>query len=266
MREPNSHEVMLAGDWHGNGNQSYRVIQSAEKRGLDTIFQLGDFGIWRGDERYLDTMQNDLESRGMHLFFIDGNHEDFDRLYSYPLNEEGLRPIRPNITHVPRGYTWEWYGIRFMGLGGAASIDKSFRKEGRDWWPQELLTDDDVHYAQLKGRVDVMFTHDSPASAPNSITDDPVGQGSAGEYYGDDNLEICTEHRKKLQEVTDVTRPRYLYHGHYHQFMTYGYQHPGDEHDSYVVGLDEGGAMLGKHAIVLDFEVIIRELMFGAQG
>lgn len=257
MKEPKggNGKILVAGDWHGSAGQASRVIDKAIDQGIDTIMQVGDFGIWRGDERFLGATQKRLSDNGIHLYFIDGNHENFPRLYAYPEEPDGTRRIRENITHLPRGYRWEWSGVRFLAVGGAASIDMHFREVGKEWWTEELLTDSDIEKSQDGGEVDIMFTHDSPSTAPNSITDDPVGQARAAQYFGHDALELCGYHRDRLSLITDSVKPVWLFHGHYHQFMSGSYLHRTQEPgslDNFVIGLDEGGAPLKMHTCVID--------------
>lgn len=254
FREPNGN-FLVAGDWHGSFSQADKVIRHAYELGIDTIFHVGDFGIWQNDKKYLNQMEFLLNQWNIEMYFIDGNHENFVMLYEKKILEDGTRYVRDHITYIPRGYRWEWHGMTFLGLGGAVSIDKNHRIEGRSWWAQEALTDLDINMAQSGGPVDVMFTHDSPASAPNSITDDWMGQLGAMKYYGKEALAACTDHRKRLQEVTDVTTPRLLFHGHYHKPMTGVYLHGDEKHTvGEVFGLDQGLAKLPSHTFTFTFD------------
>lgn len=254
MIEP-SGKVILAGDWHGNFPQGEKVIRFAHEQGIDTIVQLGDFGIWSNDKPYLNRMQALLKEWNITLYFIDGNHEDFTRLNAKKQLDDGTRYVRDNIFHLPRGLRWEWSGLSFVALGGAASIDREFRRTGTSWWSEEYLTEEDILTAQSGGAVDIMFTHDSPASAPNSITDDPIGQAGAIKYYGAHMINYCNRHRKLLQQVTDVIVPRLIFHGHYHMFMEGVFVHNDDDNTvAHVMGLDQGTGKLGKSTFILDFE------------
>lgn len=255
FRSPEQPKFLIAGDWHGSFKQAEKVIRHAHEQGVDTIFHVGDFGIWSNDKPFLNQMHFLLNQWEIEMYFIDGNHENFDMLYDKKVLEDGTRYVRDRITYIPRGYRWDWHGMTFLGLGGAVSIDKDFRVEGRSWWAQEALTDEDILTAQSGGPVDVMFTHDSPASAPNSITDDWQGQMRAMKYFGKENLAACTDHRKRLQEVTDVTTPRLLFHGHYHKPMNGIYMHEDEKHTvGEVFGLDQGLAKLSSHTFTFDFE------------
>jgi hypothetical protein len=254
-------DVVLAGDWHGNAPQALNVIDYAVREDIKTIIQVGDFGIWQDDKPYLNKLQKRLGDHDIILYFIDGNHEDFPRLYVKKMMEDGTRKVRDNIFHLPRGFRFTWEGYSVLALGGAASIDKPFRREGRSWWPEELITEADVEASIAGGKVDILIAHDSPATAPNSITDDPYGQLNAARYFGSDMVEMCTDHRKQLQRVTDEVTPRLVFHGHYHMAMTGMFRHEdADQTPARVYGLDQGTGKLGKHTVTLSPEWVAEEL------
>jgi hypothetical protein len=146
-------------------------------------------------------------------------------------------------------------------LGGAASIDKPFRREGRSWWPEELITEADVQASIEGGKVDILLAHDSPNTAPNSITDDPYGQLNAARYFGSDMVEMCTDHRKQLQRVTDAVTPRLIFHGHYHMAMSRIFRHEdADRTPARVFGLDQGTGSLPRHTVTLRADWVAEEL------
>jgi hypothetical protein len=73
-------------------------------------------------------------------------------------------------------------------------------------------------------------------------------------YFGVDSVAECTDHRERLAEVTNVTTPRLLFHGHYHKQMTGVYIHKDEKNTvGQVFGLDEGAAKLPYHTFVFDF-------------
>jgi hypothetical protein len=253
--------VVLAGDWHGSTAQAMNVIYHAVREDIKTIIQLGDFGIWADDKPYLNKLEKKLAEHDIVLYFIDGNHENFPRLYDKKAQEDGTRKVRDHIIHLPRGFRFTWEGHSVLALGGAASIDKPFRCEGRSWWPEELLTEDDVQAAIAGGKVDILLAHDSPLTAPNSVTDDPNGQAEASRYFGGDMVMMCNEHRRTLQRVTDVVTPRLVFHGHYHMAMFGLFRHEDEEKTpAYVYGLDQGTGRLVKHTVTLKTDWVAEAL------
>lgn len=236
----NPDRVLLFGDIHGGIGQAKRAMDLAEEAGVRVLLQLGDFGIWPGDGNriFLDEVSRELARRDMHLFFVDGNHEDFTQLYGYPLAEDGTRPIRERLSHLPRGLRWEWGGARFGALGGAQSVDADQRVPGKTWWVEERVTADEAAAFATGGPVDVILMHDSPEGAPNSIVDDPHNFGAT--YFAKEMLAEAAWHRKTLASAVNPTRPRWIFHGHYHRYMTDSYRIEGSDRDTFVVGLHEG--------------------------
>src|SRR5689334_6930184 len=111
--------ILVAGDWHGNRywalNVIHRVPQLLAGEQLRLILQLGDFGIWPGDEgrRYLGAVSTALSQVGAELWFVDGNHEDFTQLAELAASatvQDGRIRVRNNIYHLPRGHRWAWHG------------------------------------------------------------------------------------------------------------------------------------------------------------
>lgn len=254
-----SGRILLAGDWHGSFPQAEKVIRHAHEYGIATIIHLGDFGIWNNDKPYLNKMQFLLGEWGIRMYFIDGNHEDFVRLYGKRVLEDGTRFVRDNITHLPRGLRIGWEGYNILCLGGAASIDRLHRRVGTSWWPEELITDEDVENSIAGGPADILLAHDSPAGAPNGITDDFAQQLAAMRYFGPDIVRQCNEHRKQLKRVTDVVAPRLVFHGHYHMYMRGVFQHP-DGRNALVVGLDQGTGSIPRHTYLLDAEKVQEQI------
>ena len=72
----------------------------------------GDFGcVWHGDERD-DESLNWLEGRPFTTAFVTGNHENYDALRKYPLDEwrgGSSRRIRPSVILLERGNHLSWW-------------------------------------------------------------------------------------------------------------------------------------------------------------
>lgn len=203
--------IAIAGDWHANKRWALAMIEHAQDSGVDTILQVGDFGFWTNNDDYFSELEARLRRHDTVLLWVDGNHEDHARLTSSPPGERyGLRWIRPHIWHIPRGFRWEWDGITFLGLGGAASVDQHYRTEWVDWWRAELIGTADIMRAVDGGPVDVMICHDAPAGA--QIPD----LTKTADFWPEDVIRKSEGNRAMLRSVVDEVRPRVLYHGHYH--------------------------------------------------
>lgn len=195
--------IYISGDLHG-GATSYHVSAKAfkpEKRG-DIVICTGDFGaVWwtdcnsndnhRRDEIYF--LESTLRQRVTWLA-VDGNHENFARLFGgeFPLVEifGGMAyQIRKNIFYLKRGEVFAIDGITFLAFGGAASHDKDpgwvdvpeslhtfggrewnkGRKEGKDWWPEEIPSENDYDNAcrnldKVNWKVNHVISHTCPTS------------------------------------------------------------------------------------------------------
>ena len=237
-------KILVAGDFHGNLTHALRVMHTAEAEGYDTIVQIGDFGWWPprdefdGDNFFPRDVENILRELGIDMFFIDGNHENFEDLFSRPhtIDDQGFwqffcdRPDSPNkervlkferLRYIPRGLVWEWDGIKFMGFGGAYSIDKYMRTEGVSWFKDEMPDYMTVAKAlENAEKVDVMFSHDSPELPPRMN-----GQG-----YKEDNMSMFS--RRTTAVLVEAYQPRVVYHGHYHERVDYEWF--DQEHYNYV--------------------------------
>lgn len=135
--------VLLVGDLHANTGAAFEVIDYAAAVRADLILQLGDFGFWPRDlqgRTFLRKVEKRLALRGLNLWWIDGNHEDFDGLTVLPIGEDGRREISEHVWHLPRGYRWQWGATTWVAVGGAVSVDKNYRTEGKTWFAAEELT------------------------------------------------------------------------------------------------------------------------------
>jgi predicted phosphodiesterase len=203
--------VAFAGDWHMNYQWARRAIRHAADQGAQGIAHLGDFGYTFIPE-FLKQVTGALDSTGLHLWFVDGNHEKFPKLEQWTLAADGSRPLTSRITHLPRGYRWQWSGVRFLAMGGAHSVDRMSLVPGRSWWPQETITKRQAHRAMRGGRADVLVSHDCPAGVVIPGIDDRRYPAP----FPVDELRRNDEHRKRLATLTAVVQPSAVWHGHYH--------------------------------------------------
>ena len=126
----------------------------------DYVIIAGDFGgAWQKEDRFIKKEARHLktlEDRPFTTLFIDGNHENFDRLNSYPVKEWNgghVHEIAPSILHLMRGEIYNIEGISFFTFGGARSHDIG-RYIGQDDQDRviysRLLDPDDPDYIQKK--------------------------------------------------------------------------------------------------------------------
>jgi predicted phosphodiesterase len=228
--------VVVAGDWHANGRWALKATYQARLlygNHIDTIVHTGDFGF-NFHDTFLDDLQDRLEMSGMFLYFVDGNHENFNRLYSFPIDEFGTRMLRDRIRHLPRGFRWTWNGKTHLALGGGVSVDQHHRTENSTWWRQETITWPDCDKAVEGGKVDYMFTHDCPDGV------DIPGITKTSDFFPQVYINQSNSHRELLRRVVDEVKPTVLYHGHYHR--RYGNVLADKDYLTKVIGLDCDGS------------------------
>ena len=124
--------IYITGDTHGTFNYRFSKKSFPEQEQMtkdDYLIILGDFGgIWNqnGESEQEKYWLDWFEERNYTLLFIDGNHENFDRLYNYPVKEwhgGKVHQIRPHVLHLMRGQIFEINGKIIFTFGGALSHD-----------------------------------------------------------------------------------------------------------------------------------------------
>ena len=120
--------IYITGDTHGNQYKWVEQIESVISP-ADIILVCGDFGVgfWNGRYWSEETFYDFLSEQKYTVLFIDGNHENFDKLYSYPTETwcgGRVHKIRQNVIHLMRGevYCMEDISIFVMGVIPLTSI------------------------------------------------------------------------------------------------------------------------------------------------
>lgn len=207
--------IYITGDTHG-GHDFMKLVKFSdthpELTKQDYMIIAGDFGgVW--SPKTLERDLNPYQSLPFTVLFVDGNHENFDMLNSYPVetwNGGKVHFVKPDIIHLMRGQVYEIDGITIFTFGGATSIDKRFRTEGVSWWPQELPNYDELDegIANLKkhnNTVDYIVTHSCDEKAlwyPPLRT-----RANKMEIYPENRILSCFE---------DIVKYKHWYFGHYH--------------------------------------------------
>lgn len=165
--------IYITGDTHGEYEAFLNRIYQYPIRKEDTVIICGDFGfIWNSDP-YRNYFLAKLTAEPFTIAFADGNHENFDLLETYPVvewNGGKTHKIADNLYHLMRGQRFIIEDKRFFVMGGAYSIDKPMRTEGKSWWKAELPSNEDYRTANktlnaCAYQVDYVITHTIPQSA-----------------------------------------------------------------------------------------------------
>lgn len=174
--------IYVTGDTHGDVRRFYPVYPGQYNRSCenklkagDKIIVCGDFGFvfYNEDSQYYDeeaAALEYLEKLPYEILFVSGNHENFDRLKEYPIEERYrgyVRKINDNVFLLMRGQCFEIEGKTFFTMGGAYSTDKMLRTEHIDWWSEELPNDEEYRTAsetleRIDCKVDYIITHTAP--------------------------------------------------------------------------------------------------------
>ena len=244
--------IGFLGDTHGDLEHVLIVSRTMHARDIQVLVVLGDFGfIWPGHnwDNVLDKLSRRLTVTAQTFYFVDGNHEDFTRLYQFPLGSDGLRWLRPNIAHIPRGWRTTFSsGKTLAALGGANSVDVGHRSEGTSWWPAESVTETDL--ATLGNQhADVLIGHDAPLNVPSLDTwldETDRWWPAAGIHYSAAGRAMF--HRGFLQ-----VRPELYLGGHYHRHFDETVDYDGDSpFTTQVVLLDKNGSERAISQAILD--------------
>jgi hypothetical protein len=218
-----------------------QAIGHARAESADVLIHLGDFGY-----DFLPWFLDAIDQQGLTVLFVDGNHDDHDWLATQPVQANGLRRLRDNVWHLPRGFRWQWAGVRFLACGGAYSVDRQWRTLGTSWWAGETISDTDVDRCTTGGPVDVLVAHDCPAGVMIPGIDDRTTPTP----FPPAALAEAAVHRQQLRRIVDAVQPWMIWHGHYHV------PHVSDADLGYgtvgVVGLDCDGTDLHRNVALTD--------------
>jgi len=235
--------IYITGDTHGGFERRFNMHNFREQRHMtrdDYVIICGDFGgIWDvgGESRQEKHWLAWFAKKSLALLFVDGNHENFERLCKYPVREwhgGKVHEIRPSILHLMRGQVFEIDGKTIFTFGGASShditggiLDKddpqfkkkkkqldrdyiSYRINNVSWWEQEMPSEEEMEEGKrnLKAHdytVDFIITHCCSTSTQ--------------EEFGDRSLykpDMATDYFEQIKRC--VTFRKWFF-GHYHDNM-----------------------------------------------
>lgn len=177
----------------------------------DYLFIAGDCGLWfdfSDDEAYWQIW---LNNKNWTTLVIDGNHENFDFMESFPKKEWNggiVTVLAENIIWLRRGEVYNINGYKYFVFGGAFSIDKDKRLPGKSWWPQEIPSRMEYENAKINldkydWKVDYVISHTCPRHEIESF----------GNFSFDRKEDETTW---MLQEIKDKLDFKKWYFGHLH--------------------------------------------------
>lgn len=233
--------IYVTGDCHGNFERFSEEIfpEQKEMTKEDYVIICGDFGgVWSIDQKNKSEVEtlNWLNDRPFTTLFVDGNHENFDRLRRFPMMRwKGgkVHRIRPSVYHLMRGQVFELGDKKFFTFGGAQSHDIQggvfeaddpdlkkkvmeahkrnlpYRVNKVSWWKEELPLESEMaeglQNLGLHGnKVDFVISHCCASST--------LAQFSHG-IYTPDYL------HRYLEKVKQSSTYKKWFFGHYHMNM-----------------------------------------------
>jgi UDP-2,3-diacylglucosamine pyrophosphatase LpxH len=204
-------KLFVKGDIHGDLRPIIDFIQKNKLGKDDCILILGDCGIaWRDDKIDLN-FNIDLYEKScneVQLYFIRGNHENYDILKEYEKVNHNSIHISEHIIYLPDG-EYLLNGEKVLVCGGADSIDRAFRVEGLSWWADEIVSKDFID-SILGADYNYIFTHCCPISVFNKY------QTSLCTLKGLDQDKIEHKSEEILEELFKKVTFKHHYFGHYH--------------------------------------------------
>lgn len=182
----------------------------------DYLIIAGDFGLlWEAypnkTEEYWTKW---LQKKPWTTLFIDGNHENHDRLANLHTEDmfgSQVGVAAESIYHLRRGHVYLIDGRTFFTFGGGESIDRYRRTQGISWWPEEIPSyrEFEKGWATLEAmdwEVDYVITHTCPQEVMPS-------------YYADSKEKDPTS--KLLQAYKDKLDYKVWYCAHFHEDKTF---------------------------------------------
>lgn len=231
-------KIFVTGDCHKKFNKfnAKGLLSKKELDKNDYVIICGDFGgIWdkeesKDEEWWLEWLNN----LSFTVLFVDGNHENFDRLNAYPVEEwhcGKVHKIRSSVIHLMRGQVYELFGKKIFTMGGAKSHDISggildmedplyivkkkeldrgyepYRINHISWWEEEIPKQSEMKEAldnlqKHNNEVDYIITHCCSSSTQDVLSAKGLFKKDVLTDFLDDIKGKCTYKR--------------WYFGHYH--------------------------------------------------
>lgn len=206
--------VTICGDIHGTIDigKLYRYFE-----GRDDAYTKDDYLIICGDAAVCGFAPDDeaatrefLRNLPVTVLFCDGNHENFEELNSYGVEEwhgGKVHRIESDIIHLMRGQIYEIEGKKFFVFGGAFSVDRDSRIEGFTWFREEIPTPEEYeegwkNLESVDYKVDYIITHTAPYEVAAEI-----GFGSFDE---------AVAQTREFQTMADAVDFKDWFFGHFH--------------------------------------------------
>ena len=239
--------IYITGDTHkefhrfGNWNLKKKDITKD-----DYIIVCGDLGLcWKRDASF-EYQCDFLANRPFTLLWVQGNHENYDMINEFPIEEwhggKVRHIVRDKVILLERGQIFKIEGKTFFTFGGASSHDiqggvldrndvnfrwlrkKAIRNDlpfrilGESWWKEELPTKEEMeegicNLKKVENKVDYIITHCAATSIQNKL------ERGTGHLF---EADVLTDYLEAIKEKVSY---KHWYFGHYHADMKVDEKH-----------------------------------------
>ncbi|MGN0483198.1 MAG: metallophosphoesterase [Lachnospiraceae bacterium] len=239
--------IYMTGDCHGNFERFHKKERTKVgfgKKETDIVIVCGDFGLlWAKDQTFVYHLKW-MEQLPFTLLWVPGNHENYDMIAEYPLEEwhggKVRQVIRDKVIMLERGQIFNIEGKTFFAFGGASSHDigggildkksltyetdrkkavqsrKPFRIKHETWWPQELPSSEELkegkrNLRRVNNQVDYVITHCGSNRMQEALGLYHIQTRQPVEWYKQNCL---TDY---LEELEETLQYQHWFCGHYHE-------------------------------------------------
>ena len=251
--------VAWFGDTHGYLHYMYELAHRWEdenKRKIDCIFQVGDFGIWLTPEGVDPPSRRHAEKNGQRItgdfpdfyegkaeipiltYFIRGNHEDQLFLMDFEKKQmdEQLgvywsEPVEicPDLLYVPDGHIIEigdsqvaaWggcYGKKSWPMDYWSDTRAALSKKDGQLFPRRLnhMTRD-IFEKLIRQSFDILVTHDAPTGI--GVGNRPLDPNTSIDPEEITEYDAAGTGVPYIRELIEERQPRYQFNGHWHEYL-----------------------------------------------
>lgn len=206
--------IFITGDVHGEydlrkfGKEEFTIQSELTKK--DYMIICGDFGFLWDESKTEKYWLRWLEHKPWTTLWIDGNHENYNLLKRYKIedwNGGQIQKISGSIYHLCRGGMFNIDGRNIFAFGGAESHDKQFRIPGKTIWPEEMPSLKEMVYgaevlSRNEWKTDIIVTHSLPTYILQELKMTNIYPPN-----------ILTDYFQKISSKTDFD---FWFSGHYH--------------------------------------------------
>lgn len=174
--------IYLLSDIHGQADFKGLLEYIAKAQDNDLLIVLGDIGLCFGNSKENNCFTDFFLSIEKNIAIVDGNHENFAFLKSFPEEEwcgGKVHRLSNNIVHLMRGNAFELNRKRFFVFGGCKSSE-GWKKAGLYYEGEEPEADElSLAYETIKKnsfRFDYILTHKYEQNPPDATFCPALGE------------------------------------------------------------------------------------------